>query len=146
MPSNASALNLFSRGDLCGVLFQPVGASIAQAVNITGWNRKRSVLLFDCTHTGLFGVGTGRIVGKADSSGTVNADYDMSAPPYAPVPSIIEGVSGIILDFVSPTKAIQSPITIEELNWESNTTTQVKWNFTWKENVFVGLPVYPSFP
>jgi hypothetical protein len=136
-------VNNFQRGDLLPVFFQPFGANAAQRLNVTGWEGGRDVLLFDVTHTGLNGAGTARIAGKRDGTGTVNADYDADLSPYAAY-GIQEGVSGVILEYITPTRAIQTPIIIEKLNFQSAAGSQLKYNFSWKMNVLAGLFVYPA--
>lgn len=123
--------------------FQATGAGAAARLNVTGWSGDREVLTFDVTHTGSGG-NTARIAGKRDGRGNVNADFDADAPPYAAVPSIQEGVSGIITEYVSITKFIQTPVIIKKLHFESAVGSQCKWNFDWEMNSLAGSFVYPA--
>ncbi len=52
-------------------------------------------------------------------------------------------MSGIILEFITPTRAIQTPIIIEKLAFTSSVGSQLKYQFSWKMNVLAGLFVYP---
>jgi hypothetical protein len=122
------------------------------------------VLLFDTTHTGHLGAGTARTAGKGDSSGNITMSFDADIPPYLIPPAsqpgagpsnlqsqpntqfIQKGVSGIMLFYVTPTKTIQKPIVVEKLNWKSAVDSELQFNFDWKENVNVGMTVYPSTP
>ena len=135
--------NNFQRGDLCPVYFQATGAAASQRINITGWNGDLEAARYLVTHTGTEGCAA-RIAGTEDGRGTVNGDYDMDLPPYASVPYIRQGISGIILCYVSSTKAIQIPIIIAKVHYESQVGSQVKWSFDWEYNKLAGNHVYPA--
>ncbi|HLN30476.1 MAG TPA: hypothetical protein VK395_22220 [Gemmataceae bacterium] len=145
--------NNFQRGDLCPVVFQPIGGSPV-TLNITSHNVDFTSTLFEVTHTGLNGAGVARIAGKQDASGTVKADYDSDLSPYAASPNIRNGVSGVILFYVgAPTapvgvtgqqppvqgKPLQVPVIIEKVHYESAVHNQVKFSFEVKLNVIAGL-------
>jgi hypothetical protein len=154
----------FQRGDLLPVAFQPAGQNQSYKVSIKGWTMDDLVALFDTTHTGHQGAGTARTAGKGDSSGNFTMSFDADLPPYLipPVgqpgagPSalqaqpnttfLVKGVSGILLAFVTPTKALQKPMAIEKVNWKSAIDADLQFNLDWKENVNVGMSVYPTAP
>lgn len=131
----------FSRGDVCPIQFRPLGGNVA-TLNVRRHNVELSHLLYDCTNSGTGG-STARLAMKADASGNVEADFDLDAPPYGP-PSIIDGIGGVIAFYLSPTKALQLPVSIEKVRYETSTETAVKYSFDVKMNVLMGLVVYPA--
>lgn len=150
-------LNNFSRGDLTAVKFQPTSANgqnpkVLRSINVTAHTVDREVLLFEVTHTGNQGQGTGRIAGKSDSSGTISLDFDQDDPPYLTGNNIagqqgvsfLEGQSGILQDFFSLTQATQIPMILGKCHYEMAIGSQVKCTFDWKENINAGVKVYPT--
>ena len=136
-------LNSFQSGHQLPVKFQATGQGAVATLNVKGWNLDEEVLIFDVTHTGTGGR-TARIAGKADTKGTVNADFDADVPPYLPAPSIRAGTTGVILCFVTPNKAVQIPVIISKLHFESAIENELKYSFDYQENVLAGVVVYPA--
>lgn len=136
-------LNAFQRGDQLPVFFAPSGFAVSTRMNVTGWNGSRSVVLFDVTNSG-HGGNTARLGGKRDGSGEITLDHDADNPHYLTPYFIVEGTSGIILEFITPTKAIQTPIIIEEIPWTSAVGSQLKVAIKWKMNSLAGLYVLPA--
>ena len=129
----------FQRGDLCPAVFQLSGGT-AYTLNITGHNLDISSLLFDVTHAGHAGAGTARIAGKRDVSGQVKMDYDADRTPYAL--GLVDGYSGIMLFYVTPTRAIQIPVIIEKVNYQSASQGKVEFGCDVKMNILAGVLVY----
>lgn len=140
-------MNNFQRGDMLPVRFQPQGGA-AVTLNIRGWSGDDEVLRFDVTNTG-HGGETARISGKHDWRGTVNADFDLDAPPYgngAGQPQIRAGTRGVILKYVSTAldKAIQIPVIVAKVHYESAVENQLKYSFDVELNILAGDFVYPA--
>lgn len=93
------------------------------------------------TSTGAGGL-TARLAGKRDISGTVQADYDLDIPPYGPV-GIFDGLSGICAFNLNPLKAVQAPVIVEKVHYESAVESEVKYSFDVKANSRAGFLVYP---
>lgn len=140
MPANTN----FQPGHKLPVAFQPTGGGLS-TLNVKGWNFEEDGALFDVSNTGHNGR-TARIAGKADTKGSVNADFDADVPPYLPPPSIRFGTTGIIQWFVTPTKAVQLPVIVGKLHFEASIESEEKYSFDVSENVLVGVPVYPATP
>lgn len=123
---------------------QPTGGA-AQRLNIKGYSLDLSCLLFDVTHTASGG-NTARIAGKADASGTINADFDLDLPPYAASPLIVPGVSGLCLFYVNvaQSKFFQVPTIIEKVRYESQVESYLKYSFEVKMNSLAGAFVFPA--
>jgi hypothetical protein len=119
------------------------------------------VLLFDVTHTGFGGSGTARISGKPDMAGTINYDLDLDLAPFGVTLSVTPGTSGLIYIYVGNTnapagvlgKAIQCPVIVEKLHFETAITSQLKGSIDVKQDVLapnqavpLSIPalVYPS--
>lgn len=133
--------NNFQRGDLCPVVFQPVSGA-AVTLNVTSHNLDISSLLHEVTHTGHAGAGTARIAGKPDASGSVTMDYDADRTPYAL--NLLNGTSGYMLFYVTPTRPIQVPIIIEKVNYKSAVGGKVEFGCDVKMNVNIGSLVYSA--
>lgn len=133
--------NSFQRGDLCPVVFQP-SSGAAVTLHVTGHNLDISSLLFDVTHTGHNGAGTARIAGKRDCDGSVTMDYDADRSPYSL--SLLDGTSGYMLFYVTPTRPIQVPIIIEKVNYKSAVAGKVEFGCSVKMNVNIGDLVYSA--
>jgi len=139
-------MNNFQRGDLCPVAWSPfTGSGFATAffLNVTSHNGDISSLLFDVTHTGLNGAGTGRIAGKQDASGTINADLDIDNTPYDYY-GIRNGQGGFLTYFLSSPllgtpRFVEIPMSIEKVHYEVAVQSQVKYSFDAKMNVILGL-------
>jgi hypothetical protein len=133
----------FQRGDQLPVWFQPLGANTAQRLNVTGWDGSREVVTFDVTNTGSGG-NTARLGGKRDGSGKISMDWDADVNTFIAPFTIIEGISGIILEYTSATKFIQTPIIIQKIDFSSATTSQLKYVVNWQMNSIAGLYVLPA--
>jgi hypothetical protein len=143
-------MNNFQRGDLVGVAFGPT-PDTAAILNVTGHNLEDSAHLHDVTHTGLNGIGTARIAGLNDISGTIHADFDADAPPYLNPPRITSGTSGWLIFVLgappgsvgnlgsSIQRQIEVPIIVEKVHYESAVKNQVKYSFNVKMNVLAGV-------
>lgn len=111
---------------------------------MTGHTISVSALLFDVSNSGSGGR-TARVAGKKDTSGEVQADFDLDAPPFNSPPTIEPGQSGLLLSYISPTAPIQWPGVIEKVDYVcSGQNTQVKYSFSVKENCRAGSFVYPA--
>jgi hypothetical protein len=110
---------------------------------VTGWEGAREVLTFDVTNTS-HGGNTARLGGKRDGRGTIQLDFDADLPPYLAQPNIIEGVSGVVQEFVSPTRAIQTPVIIKAVKYVSSVGAQLKFTVDWEFNILAGLYVLPG--
>lgn len=125
------------------MVFIPTGQA-SVTLNITGWNGDHDGLLFEVTHTG-HGGHCARISGRDDWKGTVQADFDLDAPPYlSTTPNIRFGTTGIIRKFVSTTKFIQVPVVIAKVHYESAVQSQLKYSFDVAMSVLAGTMVYPT--
>lgn len=131
--------NNFQRGDLTPVIFVPSGGT-SVTLNITGHNLDIMSALYDVTHTGFGGVGTARIAGKPDASGSVKMDYDADRTPYAL--SLLNGIRGLMLFYLTPTRAIQVPVIIEKVSYVSTRDSQISFGCEVKMDVIAGLLVY----
>lgn len=136
----------FVPGTVTPVSFQVFGQGIVSLLNITGHSMDEMTQLFDVSNTG-HGGRTARLAGKGDHSGTVNADFDLDAPPYLNPPNIRSGVSGIILAYFSHYslgRPMQIPVIIEKVHYEVSIGSQSKWSFDVKENIIAGSFVMPA--
>ncbi|MCC6421628.1 MAG: hypothetical protein IT429_25695 [Gemmataceae bacterium] len=132
----------FVAGWQAGVSFQPAGGASTE-VPVTGHNLDIMAQLFDVTQTSHNG-GTARIAGKTDVSGTVNGALDADAMPHNAPLSIRPGTRGIILQKITPTKAVQVPVIVEKLHYEAAVGNEVRFSFDVKYNVLAGDLVYPA--
>lgn len=132
----------FQPGHLCPVRFKPDGGNDA-TLNVKSHNLDLTALLHDVTGTRHAGV-RARIGGPADAQGTVQADFDLDEAPYHDPPSIRPTVRGLMFFHISPTKAIQVPVIVERLHFESAVESQVKYSFDVKMNALAGALVYPN--
>jgi hypothetical protein len=129
----------FQPGALTPVQFQPVGGQLV-TLNVTGQTLEFVRQLFDVTHTGHQGRGTARIAGKGDCSGNLTMDYDADRSPVSL--NLLDGISGLLLFFVTPTRPIQVPAIVEKTNYRSTVSSQVSFNVDVKQNILVGNVVY----
>jgi len=138
----------FVRGDLAPVALRtPTGF-----MNITGYSLDHTVLLYDVTHTGFGGAGTARIGGKPDVAGTINADLDIDLAPFGGTLAILPGTSGIIFFYVSNTnvpgqvvgKAVQVPVIVEKLHWETAIQSQLKYSLDIKMDILAPNVAAPT--
>jgi hypothetical protein len=114
----------------------------SQPLNVTNHNLKISGAIFDVSNSGSNGR-TARIGGKKDSAITVEADYDQDLSPYA-APDIEPTQLGVLLVFITPSRAVQCPTIIETVSYQTGgQNTQVKYSFDLKESVLAGNFVYP---
>jgi hypothetical protein len=139
--------NNFQRGDLLPVVFIPAGGA-QNVLNVRGWSGDHEVLRFDVTNTG-HGGQTARITGKEDWRGTINADFDLDAAPYgngAGQPNIRAGTAGVIACYVATdlSKAIQIPVIISKVHYESAVESQLKYSFDVEMSVLAGFFIYPA--
>ncbi len=123
--------------------FRPTGAGAVATFNVTGWDGERDVLTFDVTNT-LSGGNTARLGGKRDGRGTIALDHDADNPHYLTPYFAIEGTSGVILEFITPTKAIQTPIILKKVKWTSQVGSQLKVGIEWEMNSIAGLYILPA--
>jgi hypothetical protein len=143
-------MSTFVRGDLSPVAFR----TPTTFFNITGYSLDHTILLFDVTHTGLGGAGTARIAGKPDMKGTVNYDLDIDLAPFGATLSVLPGTSGIMYWYISNTnvpgnilgKAIQVPVIVEKLHWETAITSQVKGTIDVSMDALASGGTGPTFP
>lgn len=129
----------FQSGHLLPVQFQPFGGPLL-TLNVTKQGVDLSSLLFDVTHTGHQGRGTARIAGKPDGGGNITMDYDADRTPFSL--SLVNGQSGILLFFVTPTRPIQIPVIIEKVNYQASVQGKEEFNCDVKMNILVGNVVY----
>lgn len=129
----------YQRGDLCPVVFQPSNGP-AYTLNVTGHNLDISSLLFDVTGTRHGGAGTARIAGKRDVDGSVAMKYDADLAPYALY--LIDGVSGMMLFYVTPTRPVQVPVIIEKVHYQCTVGSDVEFVCNVKMNILAGALVY----
>lgn len=132
----------YQRGDFVGVVFAATGLA-PYTLGIKSHSLDLTCLLFDVTST-LSGGITARISGKLDAKGTVNADFDADAPPYGNPPAIIPGVRGICLFGVSAVRAVQVPVVVEKLHFESSVEAEVKYSFDCSMDSLAGQFVFPA--
>lgn len=118
-------------------------------LNIRGWTGDDECLRFDVTHTGHSGE-TARITGKRDWRGTVQADFDLDAPPYnnaAGGPNIRSGTRGVIRKYVAPVgqaKFIQIPVVIAKVHYETAVESQFKYSFDVEQSILAGDKIFPA--
>lgn len=143
----------FTRGDLAPVAFRTPN----QFFNVTGWNSDNSILLFDVTNTSHGGAGTARIAGKPDFKGTMNYSFDLDNALFGNNFSVLPGTSGIMFWYIGNTnvpgnvlgKAIQTPVIVEKLHFESAVTSEVKGSCDVSMNLLAAggsTQVFPTSP
>lgn len=137
-------INNFIAGHRTGIAFQALGG-VAGLLQVKSHTLDEDGLIFDVSHT-LTGGRTARIAGKADTKGTVNADFDADLPPYLPPVNIRFGTLGFIAFYYQPTKPIQIPVIVTKVHYEAAIENEVKYSFDVAENVLIGVVVYPAIP
>lgn len=133
----------FQTGEFCPVAWQASGGALV-TLNIRSHNLELSVLLLDVTTTGSGGVRS-RIASLFDVSGTVETVFDLDIPPYAPAPAILPGYKGVALFFIAPNAAIQVPLSVEKLHFQSAVDKEVVYSWDGKCNSLAGAVVYPAY-
>ena len=135
-------LNNFSPGFANPVAWTAFGQGGPITLNVKKHSIDVESLLYDVTHTGTGGV-RARLAGPVDASGNVLASLDLDLPPYAPALSIVAGQRGVALFYLSPTRFLQLPCSVQKLHFESAIESEVLWNFDTKMNALAGFFVYP---
>lgn len=132
------------RGDQLPALWLPQGLGLV-TLNIHDDNLDIEALLLDVTNTGSGGL-TSRLAGKLDASGTINATFDLNAPPYLAPLFVLPGQSGVYGKGMSPNsaKSIQVPAIIGKVHYQSGVDSELKYSFDVKMNARAGFLVYPS--
>ena len=90
---------------------------------------------------------TARLAGPKDARGTVTACFDLDSAPYnLATPTIREGMSGVVKEYVDATgtKFIVTPIIVKKVHYESAVEQELRWNFDWELNSLAGAPTYPN--
>lgn len=118
-------------------------AGVAFTLNITGHSLDIEVLTFNVTHTGSGGNAM-RIGGYRDCKGTVNAHFDLDLPPYLIPPSIYESSTGVMLFWLSPSRAIAVPVIVKKVHFASKVDAAVEYSFDVEMAANYGGFSYPS--
>jgi hypothetical protein len=142
----------FTRGDLAPVAFKTANGFF----NVTAYNLDHTILLFDVTHTGYAGAGTARIAGKPDCKGLVNYDLDLDFAPFGQKFGILPGTSGLMFWYIGNTNAqsggtvfgsaIQVPVIVEKLHFETAITSQLKGSIDVSMDLLAAGGTGPTFP
>ena len=114
-----------------------------QTLNVTASTWDEEINAIDVTHSGSGGV-EARLANILRGRGTVNADFDLLAPPYLNPPQILSGFSGIGYFYVSPTRNFQIPSMILKVHWENPILGKVSYSFDIGLNSLAGQYIRPT--
>jgi hypothetical protein len=134
----------YIRGDFGFFIFQPTGGP-ATTLCVTGHSLDIEVLVYEIINTCSGGL-MWRITGRTDAKGSIQADFDLDAPPYVAPQSIIPGMKGIAIFGMNQqaNKGIQVPGLISKNHYEVAMNAQVKYNFDFQLDARQGQLVYPA--
>lgn len=132
----------YIRGDFAFFQFQAQGGPLT-TLCITGHTLKIEVKIYEILNTCSGGL-MWRLTGRTDAQGTINADYDLDAPPYLPPQSIIAGTRGISVFGLAPGRGIQVPGIVTSVHYEVAMEKQVSFGYDFCLDARQGQLVYPA--
>src|SRR5262249_37446504 len=126
-----AGLNTFGPGWQCPVVFLPMVAGIVkpgQILQITNHTGDFSGVLVSVKHTGTQGH-EARIGCGDDFRATVNADFDLGAPPFVDPPLILPQQPGVIRVYLAGSYFHEFGVRIERVHWQAPVSDKVSYSF-----------------
>src|SRR5262249_46338806 len=106
---------------------------------ITGHTGDWSAALVSVKHTGTLGH-EARISCGDDFKGTVNADFDLSVPPWVDPPNIRPGTAGVIRVWLAANYFHAFGVRVGRVHWQTPVENKVSYSFDVEMDFLSGAP------
>jgi len=125
-------LNTFGPGWQSPVVFFPIDVSgapqIGQVLQITGHTGDWTGVLSSVKHTGTEGH-EARIGCGDDFKATVNADFDLGAPPFEDPPFVVPQAPGVIRVYLASDYYHEFGVRVSRIHWQTPVNDKVSYSF-----------------